>query len=335
MINFRFHLVSLTAVFLAVGLGILVGSTVVDQKIVNRLDREIKSVRNENSQRKADSKELADDNSRQQDFIDKTAPFVVDGRLDGQSVAVVAERGVDKGVVKDAETLLRAAGAEVPAVIWLDDSWKLDTSKRTQDLATALNLQGSSATVRDRALDRLARRLASAPARTKTSTTKGGTTAKPPKTTTTTAPTPAPVDVLDTLENAGFLSVTDGNASDLATFPAHAAHVLYITGDASDFLGTDITSAFARSLTRAHAPTVVAAVYDAGSDPATAPKRGASLASVIDDRVLKSAVSTVDDLELTQGRVASVIALAIAASGNTGHYGYGSGAAAPLPPHPS
>src|SRR3954454_15161459 len=41
MINFRFHIVSLIAVFLALGLGILVGSTVIDQKIVNRLDAEI------------------------------------------------------------------------------------------------------------------------------------------------------------------------------------------------------------------------------------------------------------------------------------------------------
>ena len=51
MINFRFHLVSLIAVFLALGLGILVGSTVIDQKIVNRLDTEIDSVRKENDER--------------------------------------------------------------------------------------------------------------------------------------------------------------------------------------------------------------------------------------------------------------------------------------------
>ena len=58
MINFRFHLVSLIAVFLALGLGILVGSTVVDQGIVNRLDSEINSVRKENSAREATSKQL-------------------------------------------------------------------------------------------------------------------------------------------------------------------------------------------------------------------------------------------------------------------------------------
>src|SRR4030095_16259528 len=93
MINFRFHLVSLVAVFLAMGLGILVGSTVIAQKIVNRLDRESASVREENAKRKDENKELAKQNSQLEDFVESTAPFVVDGRLDGQSGAIVAGGG--------------------------------------------------------------------------------------------------------------------------------------------------------------------------------------------------------------------------------------------------
>src|SRR6476620_7848838 len=143
MINFRFHLVSLVAVFLAMGLGILVGSTVIDQKIVNRLDREINSVRNENKTRKAESKELAKENADKEEFIALAAPYVADGRLDGQSVAIVAERGVGGGVVKKTETLLRGAGADVPAVLWLDDSWLLDTDGRRADLAAALGIQAA------------------------------------------------------------------------------------------------------------------------------------------------------------------------------------------------
>src|SRR4051794_28820633 len=106
MINFRFHLVSLVAVFLAMGLGIVVGSTVIDQKIVDRLDSEINRVSKDNDARRAESKQLAQQNSQQQDFVDLIAPYVVDGRLDGQSVAIVAERGIDGGVVKKTETLL-------------------------------------------------------------------------------------------------------------------------------------------------------------------------------------------------------------------------------------
>ena len=78
MINFRFHIVSLIAVFLAVGLGILVGSTVVDQKIVNRLDSEIKHANKENSQRKAQSKVLDDQNKQLQQFVALTALYVAD-----------------------------------------------------------------------------------------------------------------------------------------------------------------------------------------------------------------------------------------------------------------
>ena len=335
MINFRFHLVSLVAVFLAMGLGILVGSTVIDQKIVNRLETEIASVRNENKTRKAESKNLAKQNADQQDFIDQTAPFVVDGRLAGQSVAIVAERGVDGGVVKKTETLLRGAGADVPAVLWLDDSWLLDTDQRKADLASALNVQGDLAAIRDRAFDRLARRLAKAPPKTPSSTS----TTEPSSTTTGSAPTtpttPPPVDVLTTFDTAGFISVTDGNASDFAKFPGRQGHVLVVTGDNSHFLGAGTTSAFANALTRAGVPTVVAAIYDEGSDPKKAPERGAALASVIDDRVLSKAVSTVDDLELEQGRVAATLVLEVVGNGAIGHYGYGPDASAPLPPHPS
>ena len=39
MINFRFHIVSLIAVFLALALGIVMGATVVNRAIVDRLNR--------------------------------------------------------------------------------------------------------------------------------------------------------------------------------------------------------------------------------------------------------------------------------------------------------
>jgi hypothetical protein len=337
MINFRFHIISLIAVFLAVGLGILVGSTVVDQKIVNRLDREIQSVRNENAERKEESKQLAQQNSSQQEFIELTAPFVVDGRLDGQSVAVVAERGVDGSTVKKAETLLRSAGADVPAVLWLDDAWLLDTDSRLQDLESALDISGDAQSIRAQALSLLARRLGKAPTSTvSTSTTRPATSTTRPGTSTTRRVVTVPrLDALTELEDAGFVTVTDGDPSELDTFPSHAAHVLLITGDDSHFRGTEMTAVAARAFNAAKLPTVVAAIYDAGSDPATAPERGASLSSVLDDRVLSKAVSTVDDLELEQGRLATTLALEVIANGAIGHYGYGPDASAPVPPHPS
>jgi hypothetical protein len=142
--------------------------------------------------------------------------------------------------------------------------------------------------------------------------------------------------VLTELENAGFLSVTDSDSSALAAFPSRVGNVLVITGDDSHFLGSDLTASFARALVRGKLPTVVGAVYDAGSKPETAPERGAALAPILDDHELKPAVSTVDDLELTEGRIATVLSLeTIGPPGNNvGHYGYGNGASNALPPHP-
>src|SRR3954454_9128114 len=129
MVNFRFHIVSLIAVFLALGLGILVGSTVVDQVIVDRLDREIKSVRHDSSEANAANSKLRQQASRDEDFLKESAPFVVEQRLQDVPVAVVAERGVSSDAVKQTVALLRQAGANVPGVVWLNDEWRLDSPK--------------------------------------------------------------------------------------------------------------------------------------------------------------------------------------------------------------
>ena len=115
MINFRFHLVSLIAVFLALGLGILVGSTVVDQVIVDRLDREISSVSHESNQLKSDNGQL------QRPAVEAQRLPAASRRrtrcsngLTAMPVAIVAEKGIDSGAVSAVLASVRAAGADVP-----------------------------------------------------------------------------------------------------------------------------------------------------------------------------------------------------------------------------
>jgi hypothetical protein len=61
------------------------------------------------------------------------------------------------------------------------------------------------------------------------------------------------------------------------------------------------------------------------------PLRGARLAVVRENAELGEAVATVDDLELTEGKVATVLALADL-PGTVGHYGLATGVDAALPP---
>jgi Copper transport outer membrane protein, MctB len=52
------------------------------------------------------------------------------------------------------------------------------------------------------------------------------------------------------------------------------------------------------------------------------------------DDDLATRVTTVDDLDLVAGRVATVLSLQDLVAGVVGHYGYGDGATSPLPPRP-
>ena len=231
MVNFRFHLVSLIAVFLALGLGILTGSAVVNQATVQTIRREIRDVRAEVNSLRSTNGQLKDDLNRTNASLADSAAYAVDGRLIDVPVAVLAERGVSGDDVNDTITLVRAAGAVAPAVVWLESKWKLGSDGDVQALRDATNLLGSANTVRQRALDALALRLTSPPV----------------------APVPGepPVpDLLKRLSDAGFISIDPGNA-DMATFPPTPARALLVTGTKSDFAGTDVTADTAQALVTA------------------------------------------------------------------------------------
>jgi hypothetical protein len=311
MINFRFHLVSLIAVFLAMGLGILVGSTVVDQAIVDRLDKENKDIEREADQRKAENDRLKDELARANAYMDESAAIAVSTRLDAVPVAVVAERGVDEDEVNDTVSLLRAAGADVPGVFWLNDKWTMNNAADVAALREALTISGNAATTRTRALTALASRLTEPPV-----TPIAGE-----------APSD---DVITQLHDAGFLDVDlAGDNVDLALFPNEGARALVITGSHSQLRESDATLAVAHAFDDSDAPTVVAEVFDDRDDDIA--DRGEAVAPVRADDVLADRVATLDDLELIQGRVTAVLALQDLANGVVGHYGYGSGATRSFP----
>jgi hypothetical protein len=139
-------------------------------------------------------------------------------------------------------------------------------------------------------------------------------------------------DALAALEAAGFVSFqTVGDAGRgvaISSWPGSGARVLVLDGPAGAPIATGFVRDFARALADAKVPTVVAEVYREERD---GPDRAATVKPVLDDGALSKAVSTVDDVELVQGRVAAVLALSDLGRGVVGHYGYGSGASRPVP----
>jgi hypothetical protein len=306
MVTFRFYIVSLVAVFLALAMGVVVGSTLIDRAIVDRLDRSVKSVSDRLDRQQHENAELRRELSELREYADSTAPGVVEGALDGGAVAVVAERGVDADVVEAAVANMQQADGTVPGILWLEPNWALSDDGDRARLAEVLDVPDAGvARLRDRAWGRLVTAL------------QGGSVQGDPH---------------QDLAEGGFVSYQDvGDAeSGVAALAGVGEQVVLVTGSESQ-LDPEVTLSLGRGLVRAGVPSVVA---EAWTDDEDGPARGTVAGLVRDQDDLADAVSTVDDLDLVQGRVATTLALAGLRTGVRGHYGYGDDADSPLPERP-
>jgi hypothetical protein len=90
MVDFRYHALSLVAVFLALGIGIVLGVTVGDS-LVSDADRNLRdSLRGDVEEARDQARDEQALGERRDDVIEELAPELADGRLRGRRVAVVA-----------------------------------------------------------------------------------------------------------------------------------------------------------------------------------------------------------------------------------------------------
>lgn len=318
MINFRYHLVSIIAVFLALALGIAMGATVISQGIVDTLRDRINNVEDNADAANAENTELSDQINDAREYMEATAPYVVAGQLDQTAVVVVAARGVDADAVERTVELMQSAGADAPGILWLEQSWALDDPDQVEQMAEILGrpVNLPRGVLRRDAWNALAQRLAAGP---------------PPYGSLEQAPTaPDGGDLLIALEDAGFLgyqSVGDVD-SELADLPEFNARALLIDGTDAEIPPDDVVARGATALLRAQFPLVVAEVY---ADHEDGPDRGERVAPIRDDE-LADDVSTVDDLDLEQGRI--TVVLVLSDPDTVGHYGYGIGSEDDAPEFP-
>lgn len=320
MINFRFHIASLIAVFLALALGVLMGYGVLSQPTVSGLQHRIDTVENNANARKRENDDLHDQINQLQGYVDGTAQFTASGRLDGVTVPVLAARGVNGDAVTKTVDLLRQSGAKVAGVVWLEAKWSLSNATDVKSLADAIDeTEQKPATVRADAWNAVAQRLATGDA---ASAQIGS----------------GLPDILQRLSDAGFIkleAVGDVTTSgfSFASYPGRQARVLLIAGTGEKVDAAELINPAAGALAAAKVPTVAGEIFQAQDK---GPDRGALLADIRSDQALEQLVAAVDDLDLEQGRVIAVLALADLGRGVVGHYGYGAGATRSVPawPHP-
>lgn len=122
MFGLRYHVASLAAVFVALALGILLGVAVSGKVTDAGEDFEVQNLRDQNEELEQDleaARAAAEDAAQQgeasEELLDRAYPALMDGRLDGENVAVLFLGPADGSRRADIQRTLADAGAGVPA----------------------------------------------------------------------------------------------------------------------------------------------------------------------------------------------------------------------------
>jgi hypothetical protein len=329
MINFRFHIVSLTAVLLALGIGLVLGTTFLDDALeetlksqLDDLETSLDAARTRNEQQAAQLDAYQDESST---LDEQLGERLYAGQLTGDPVLVVTTKGVDKQWVDTVMRSLGQANARVLGTWWLTDRMALDDDAEVGDMADALGL-----TIDDP--DRLRESAAQDLADVLFGATDAPAEPGP-------SPTLAEPPLVQRLEDKGFVDyqMPEGADSDAVVLPDSGLRVVVVDDTGASLPPGLIVEPILRELSADGSVPVVAvqptpAPDESGGDEADPPTP--LVADIRDDGDFKARLSTVDDLDRVSGGVAMVLATADASPGQPiiGHYGTADGASRLLPP---
>jgi hypothetical protein len=127
MIDFRYHLVSIVAIFLALSLGLLLGSTALAGPVQRGLNGLSKTEKRQIDALLGQKQQLQSQISSENQFALANAPAMLHGVLAGQRVALVLAPGAPGSVTSGVGQALQTAGAKVTGSLQLDPSF-FDTS---------------------------------------------------------------------------------------------------------------------------------------------------------------------------------------------------------------
>jgi hypothetical protein len=140
VIDFRYHLVSIVAVFLALAIGIVIGASALKPDVVKFFDNASTREQRTISTQQANIRNLENQLASNQAFAQAAAPRLLSGLLAGQQVALVTAPGADATTVNGVTAALKLAGAEITTQAALQPSF-FDTSAGTQISLKALAQQ--------------------------------------------------------------------------------------------------------------------------------------------------------------------------------------------------
>jgi hypothetical protein len=300
VISFRYHIVSIVSVFLALAIGVALGGGPLKGEVDNTLVEQVKADRHTKQSLQAEISSLKGSNAFTDAFARTVAPTLIANTLKGRVVDLVVLPTARQSDVADLTDLIGTAGATVGGTLRVGAGLvDVGNKQLVDELGSQLQDGASDVSIPSDASPY--ERIGALIGRAIGTDVDAG----------------AAVDgtansILAGLSTAALMS-PEGN------FNRRGSLVLFLAGPGEG-------SSEVRQGSNSIVTTLVKAV-DADTDgvvvagPVASAKQGGVVKAVRDDVVAARDASTVDSLGRTAGEVVTVMALAGQAAGRTGHYG--------------
>jgi hypothetical protein len=341
MIDFRYHLVSLISVFLALAVGIVLGAGPLNEPIARGLSQSVQQLRQDRDSLNDQLKTAQVGITNRDSFLTQIEPGLVADQLGGRSVVVVTLPGFDAEAVRPLTTAIAASGAKVTGRVdmqnaWVDPDEASAREKAVQALAAGVGVHAGATPSASGGSGAAATPSPTRPGRSAITTQLVAAQLLARALVTNELSASEKTDstaqaLLDGLSRAGLIEVT-GDAPTRAT-----QAVVLVPGVTDAVQGAPPSPSPSGSSDPTQAWLSLARVLDTTSTgavvvgPASSATRGGLVSAVRADAPLAAVLSTVDTGSTPMGDITTVYALREQQLGEAGQYGFGDGAKAPLP----
>jgi hypothetical protein len=326
VIDFRYHLVSIVAVFLALAIGIVLGSTELQPTAYTFLNSTSAKLQNELDQVTSQRDTAQQQANADEQYAQAVEPAVLHGLLTGQRLLIVTEPGAQASVVSGISTAANDAGAVVTGQINLAPKF-FDTSGTTQDslnqttmdVAQTANITlDTSATYQQQAAQVIASEILTTPSASTSTGSSGSQSAGSDQGTNART-------MLQAYAASQFLSTT-GQPAAPATLAIVVTPQNAPSDGSADQLDVVLIPLVQELAAKSSATVVVGSSSGSGA--------GSPIA-VLRSNNVSNQVSTVDDADLVSGQTVAIQALAARlAGGKAGSYGFTANGATAVAPSP-
>jgi hypothetical protein len=300
VISFRYHLITIVSVFLAIALGIVMGTTFVQDPLLDSLRDRTEDLARRNQAYEDTIDRLGDRVAVMNEFAEAVFPQLATARLDQVPVVLLTQAGTADDDLDATRTALERAGAVLQAELVVQPRIQARGEGAREALADALGMSRTTqpGDLTSEAAERIGHRLAD------------GADGATPET-----------DILATLLSDGF--ITSPREPDVSRVGGLGTVVVVVAGgaDAPAMEVEDVLLPIMRALST---DGLAAAAQATDSEYPFVPL-------VRSDDTLAERMSTVDDIELAAGQLALVLAVEDLIEGDgVGHYGVAGSALPPL-----